>query len=90
MGFNDDHPLCVRLQDFLALSVLKDDPAYRDAKLVAGDTLPERYEAYVRFYREALKHWALYGMQYQLGSSASNSASSSYVALRRKSIFPSL
>jgi len=70
MGFNDDHPLCVRVQDFLALSVLKDDPEYRDKKLVAGDTLPQRYEAYIRFYREALKQWALYGIQYQLGSSA--------------------
>jgi len=70
MGFNDDHPLCVRVQDFMACSVMKDDPAYRDRKLVAGDTVQERYEAYVRFYREALKHWALYGIQYQLGSSA--------------------
>ena len=70
MGFNDDHPLCVRLQDFLACSVMKDDPAYRDTKLVANDTIKERYEAYVRFYREAVKQWALYGIQYQLGSSA--------------------
>lgn len=70
MGFNDDHPLCVRLQDFLACSVLKDDPGYSDKTLVAGDTIPERYEAYVRFYREAVKQWALYGIQYQLGSSA--------------------
>ncbi|MEM7390791.1 MAG: HEAT repeat domain-containing protein [Verrucomicrobiota bacterium] len=70
MGFNDDHPLCVRVQDFLALSVMKDDAAYRGRTLVAGDTLQERYDAYVRFYREALKQWALYGIQYQLGSSA--------------------
>jgi len=70
MGFNDDHPLCVRLQDFLASSIMKDDPAYRDKKLVAGDTIKQRYEAYVRFYREAVKQWALYGIQYQLGSSA--------------------
>lgn len=70
MGFNDDHPLCVRVQDFMACSVMKDDPAYRDRKLVAGDTVKERYEAYVRFYREAIKQWALYGIQYQLGSSA--------------------
>lgn len=70
MGFNDDHPLCVRLQDFLASSVMKDDPAYRHQQLVAGDTIAERYEAYVRFYREAIKQWALYGIQYQLGSSA--------------------
>jgi hypothetical protein len=70
MGFNDDHPLCVRLQDFLALSVMKDDPADCNQQLVAGGTLQERYDAYVRFYREALKHWALYGIQYQLGSSA--------------------
>ena len=41
-----------------------------DEKLVAGDTIPERYEAYVRFYREAVKQWAIYGIQYQLGSSA--------------------
>lgn len=70
MGFNDDHPLCVRVQDFLAASVMKDDPAYRDKQLVAGDTLQERHDAYIRFYREALKQWALYGIQYQLGSSA--------------------
>ncbi|MEM9478743.1 MAG: hypothetical protein AAGA58_03680 [Verrucomicrobiota bacterium] len=70
MGFNDDHPLCVRLQDFFATSVLKDDPKYQNETLVAGDTIAERYEAYVRFYREAVKQWALYGIQYQLGSSA--------------------
>lgn len=70
MTWNDDYPLCIRIRDYLVLSVLKDDPAYCDKTLVAGDTLQERYEAYVRFYREALKHWALYGIQYQLGSSA--------------------
>jgi hypothetical protein len=70
MTWNDDYPLCIRIRDYLVLSVLKDDPAYRDKTLVAGDTIQERYEAYIRFYREALKHWALYGIQYQLGSSA--------------------
>jgi len=70
MTWNDDYPLCIRIRDYLVLSVLKDDPAYRDKKLAAGDTLQERYEAYIRFYREALKHWALYGIQYQLGSPA--------------------
>ncbi|MHC4744391.1 MAG: HEAT repeat domain-containing protein, partial [Planctomycetota bacterium] len=70
MTWNDDYPLCIRIRDFLALSVMKDDPAYRDKKLVAGDTMQERYEAYVRFYREAVRQWALYGIQYQLGSSA--------------------
>ena len=70
MTWNDDYPLCIRIRDYLALSVLKDDPKYRDETLEAGDTLPERYEAFTRFYREAVKHWALYGIQYQLGSSA--------------------
>ena len=70
MSFNDDVPLDEQIRDYLAISVLKDDPAYRDKKLAAGDTVQERYKAFHGFFREALRHWALYGIQYQVGSSA--------------------
>jgi len=70
MSFNDDVPLDEQIRDYLAISVLKDDPTYREKKLAAGDTLQERYNALHGFFREALRHWALYGIQYQVGSSA--------------------
>ena len=70
MRFNDDLPLDEYIRDYLALSVLKDDPVYRDKTLTGGDTVRERYNAFTRFYREAIRHWALCGIQYQLGSCA--------------------
>ena len=70
MQFNDDLPLDEQIRDYLALSVLKDDPAYKDRKLAAGDTLEQRLNGFNEFFKEALRHWALYGIQYQIGSSA--------------------
>jgi len=70
MSFNDDVPLDEQIRDYLAISVLKDDPAYRDKTLAAGDTVQERYDAFHGFFREAPRHWALYGIQYQVCSSA--------------------
>jgi hypothetical protein len=70
MRFNDDLPLDEYIRDYLALSVMKDDPAYRDTRLAPGDTLEQRYRAFNDFFKEAIKRWALYGLQYQIGSSA--------------------
>ncbi|MHC4995615.1 MAG: HEAT repeat domain-containing protein [Planctomycetota bacterium] len=70
MRFNDDLPLDEYIRDYLALSVMKDDPAYRDIKLGPGDTLEQRYHAFNDFFKEAIKRWALNGLQYQIGSSA--------------------
>jgi len=70
MRFNDDLPLDEYIRDYLALSVLKDDPVYRNKKLTGGDTVEKRYTAFNNYFKEALRHWALYGIQYQIGSSA--------------------
>lgn len=70
MSLNDDLPLDETIRDYLILSVLKDDPKYRGQQLLAGDLVEDRFDAFNRYFKAALRQWALYGLQYQIGSSA--------------------
>jgi len=65
-------PLIGTTRDYLALSVLKDDPEYTDVKFKAGDTVTERYHAWNEYFKVFLKEWALNGLWQELGSSAYN------------------
>ena len=70
MSLNDDLPLDETIRDYLVLSILKDDAEYQATRLSAGDTVEQRFDAFNRYFEEALRQWALYGIQYQIGSSA--------------------
>lgn len=56
------------VRDYLTVSVLKDDPEYRDQKSAYGDTVGECYEAWNTYFRRAIKDWSLHGLWQELGS----------------------
>jgi hypothetical protein len=66
---NHNIPMNKTTRDYLALSVLKDDPKYKDRKFEEGDTVAERYEAWNEFFKAFLKYWALNGFWVEHASS---------------------
>ena len=70
IGHNGNIPMNMMSRDYLALSVLRDDPEYRDRKFEAGDTVVQRYEAWNAFWKRFLKDWALNGLWNELASSS--------------------
>jgi hypothetical protein len=64
---NANIPMNFMVRDFCALGVLKDDPKHRDRKfpeqkignwVSGGDTVLERYNAYVDYFKAHLRFWA--------------------------------
>jgi hypothetical protein len=70
VGHNHNISMNHMTRDYLALGVLKDDPAYKDREFKVGDTIQERYAAYNAFLKRFLKDWALNGLWVELASSA--------------------
>jgi hypothetical protein len=53
---------------YLALSAMKDDPAYKDRTFRSGETVSARYETMTRWLKEAFRDWSLNGLTFELGS----------------------
>ena len=66
---------------YLALSVLKDDPTYAQKTFQAGDTVTSRYEVFNTFLKKHLKAWSLWGLWNEFGSSYISRTFSAYFNL---------
>lgn len=64
-----NNPIRNDVRSYLALQMLKDDLEFRDRTFTQGDTVQERYDAYVAFFRRGVKALALHGLHTELGSS---------------------
>jgi hypothetical protein len=67
--YNANIPMNKCSREYLALGVLKDDPAYKNRKLQNGDTVTERYEYWNKAFKQHLETWVRYGLWDELGSS---------------------
>ena len=66
---------------YLALSVLKDEPAYANKEFHHGDTVNSRYEIFNAFLKKHLKEWSLWGLWNEFGSSYISRTFSAYFNL---------
>ncbi len=64
----ENHDLSRRPVYYIAATLLKDDPAYRDRKLKDGHTVAEHADAYTAFFREWPRKRAETGLWIEIGS----------------------
>jgi len=64
----ENHDLTLRPNYYLAASLFKDDPAYKNRKYDDGHTAVEHYAAYNKYFREWPRQRAMIGLWFEMGS----------------------